>query len=81
MDTKPNEPSFENSLEQLSKTAKALESGQLTLEESLAQFESGMKLAKTCAQYLQEAEKRVEILMKSPKEGSAPELGPFGNKA
>jgi exodeoxyribonuclease VII small subunit len=56
--------SFEASLEELERIVKELERGDLPLERSLALFESGMKLSAECKQQLEEAEMRVEILMK-----------------
>jgi exodeoxyribonuclease VII small subunit len=65
MNAKPNvEPSFEASLEQLEKIVKELEQGGLPLERSLELFEEGMKLSAACRKKLEEAENRVEILLK-----------------
>jgi exodeoxyribonuclease VII small subunit len=72
--TKP-EMSFEVAIEKLQATVKKLESGELTLEQSLQQFEEGVKLTRACQAELGAAEKRVEILMKA--EGK-PEFQPFG---
>jgi exodeoxyribonuclease VII small subunit len=55
--------SFENALEQLEKIVETLESGQLSLEASLKQFEEGMKLSKYCTQKLDETEKKISIIM------------------
>jgi exodeoxyribonuclease VII small subunit len=41
-----------------------MEQGELTLDESLASFEEGIRLARLCARKLDEAERRVEILLK-----------------
>jgi exodeoxyribonuclease VII small subunit len=54
---------FEKSLQKLEKIVAQMESGELGLEESLAQFESGIKLAKTCQDTLANAELRVEQLI------------------
>jgi exodeoxyribonuclease VII small subunit len=73
-------PTFETSLEQLQSTVKKLESGELTLEQSLQQFEEGVKLTRACQEQLTAAEKRVEILMKvgTGEAGeSKPEFQPF----
>ncbi len=77
----PTPPTFEQSLEQLNKTAKALETGQLSLEESLKQFEEGMKLVQSCTKYLTEAERKIEILLKQPKANGAPDFGDFYDKS
>ena len=54
---------FEKSLQQLEKIVGNMESGELGLEESLAQFEQGIKLAKNCQDTLANAELRVEQLI------------------
>ncbi len=55
---------FEASLEQLERIVKELERGDLPLEQSLHLFENGMRLSADCKRQLEEAESRVEILMK-----------------
>ena len=57
-------PTFEASLEELERIVKELEKGDLPLEQSLTLFESGMRLSGNCKRQLEEAETRVEILMK-----------------
>ena len=59
--------SFEASLDQLDKVVKELEAGDLSLERSLELFERGMGLSETCRKQLEEAETRVELLIR--KEG------------
>ncbi len=54
---------FEKSLQQLEKIVASMESGELGLEESLTQFEQGIKLAKNCQDTLANAELRVEQLI------------------
>lgn len=53
---------FEESLQRLEQIVGALEAGNLPLEESLKVFEEGIALARHCARYLEEAERRIEIL-------------------
>jgi exodeoxyribonuclease VII small subunit len=53
---------FEDQLARLEEIVSALETGSLRLEESLAIFEEGVSLARACARYLDEAERRIEIL-------------------
>jgi exodeoxyribonuclease VII small subunit len=60
--------SFEASLEELERIVKDLEKGDLPLEQSLALFESGMQLSSQCKRQLEEAETRVEILMRKGSE-------------
>ena len=54
---------FEKSLQQLEKIVGNMESGELGLEESLEQFEKGIKLARNCQDTLANAELRVEQLI------------------
>ncbi len=61
--------SFEASLTALEKAVDNLESGDLSLEESLKCFEQGVKMATRCQKYLNDVETRVEILLKE-KDGS-----------
>ena len=56
--------SFEASLADLEKVVKELESGELTLERALELFERGTALSAVCRKQLEEAESRVEILLK-----------------
>ncbi len=65
-DAQPAE-SFEASLDELEKVVKELEAGDLPLERSLELFERGMSLSDTCRKQLEEAETRVEMLIR--KEG------------
>ena len=58
---------FEACLEELEKVVKELEAGNLPLERSLELFEKGMSLSETCRKQLEEAETRVEMLIR--KEG------------
>jgi len=61
---KPPALSFEACLEELEKTVKELESGELPLERALELYEKGVALEEACRKQLEEAETRVEILMK-----------------
>lgn len=56
---------FDDALKQLEEIVTKLESGSLSLEESITAFEKGMKLNKFCAAKLAEAEKKIEVLMKN----------------
>ncbi len=58
------EEKFEDALKKLEGIVKKLEDGDLPLEESLKYFEEGVKLSRLCAHKLDEAEKKVEILIK-----------------
>lgn len=62
-DSKDELKDFEKSLQQLEKIVGKMEAGDLGLEESLDQFEQGIKLAKSCQDRLANAELRVEQLI------------------
>jgi exodeoxyribonuclease VII small subunit len=53
---------FEDALQRLEQLVDQLEAGKLGLEESLKVFEEGVGLARRCARYLDDAEKRIELL-------------------
>ena len=55
---------FEDALQRLEQIVDQLEAGNLSLEESLQVFEEGVGLARRCGKYLEEAEKRIELLTK-----------------
>ncbi len=55
---------FEDALGKLEKIVSKLEDGDIALEESLRLFEEGIRLSRFCNQKLDEAERRVEILLK-----------------
>lgn len=55
---------FENSLSALEKIVRRLEEGDLSLEESLKLFEDGVKLSRECQERLNQAERRIEVLLK-----------------
>ena len=56
--------SFEAGLQELEMIVKEMESSELPLERALELFEKGMQLSESCRKQLQEAETRVEILVK-----------------
>lgn len=56
--------SFEENMEALEKTVQELENGNLNLEDSIKKFEEGIKLSKKCNDILEEAEKRITVLIK-----------------
>lgn len=71
------EKTFEKALERLEEIVKKMEEGDMTLEESLKAFEEGINLSRFCARKLDEAERRVEVLIKAEGE---PEVKPFTKK-
>lgn len=58
------EKKFEAALERLEEIVQELERGDLPLEQSLKLFEEGIKLSRICNKRLEEAERKVEILLK-----------------
>lgn len=54
---------FEDAIKKLEDIAKELESGNLDLDESVDKFEEGMKLSKVCNKMLNEAEKKINLLI------------------
>lgn len=69
--------SFETALAQLEGTVARLEEGEMPLEEALALFESGVKLSRQCSKTLEEAERRIEILVADRGLDEDPEAIPF----
>ena len=55
--------SFENNIEKLEKIVTELENGELNLDESVKKFEEGMKIAQKCNNILEDAEKKITILL------------------
>ena len=60
---------FETAFEQLQQTVKRLESGELSLEQSLKNFEEGVRLTRHCQEQLTGAEQRIEILTRASADG------------
>ncbi|HEU5180363.1 MAG TPA: exodeoxyribonuclease VII small subunit [Candidatus Polarisedimenticolia bacterium] len=58
------EPRFEEALSGLETIVSRLEAGELPLDDALKLFEEGVRLARVCGARLDEAERRIEILMK-----------------
>jgi exodeoxyribonuclease VII small subunit len=54
---------FEKALSRLETIVTELEAGELSLDDSLKIFEEGVKLSKTCLKMLDDAERKVEILV------------------
>ena len=59
------EKTFEKALERLEEIVKMMEEGDMTLDDSLKAFEGGINLSRFCAKKLDDAERKVEMLMKS----------------
>ncbi|MCG6922953.1 MAG: exodeoxyribonuclease VII small subunit [Acidobacteria bacterium] len=64
---KDEEPRFEQALAALERIVERLEKGELTLEESLTLYEEGIRLSRLCHGKLEEAEGKIEMLLKDGK--------------
>jgi len=64
MEPEQEKKKFEEAIEDLEKIVERLESGELSLEDSLTAFEDGVRLIKICNQKLAEVEKKIELLVK-----------------
>jgi exodeoxyribonuclease VII small subunit len=67
---------FETAMRDLEAIVERLERGDLPLEESLAAFERGILLTRTCQSALKEAEQKVEILLKKSGESVVETFNP-----
>ena len=63
-------PDFETALAELEALVEKMEQGDLSLDESLQQFERGVQLTRSCQQALKEAEQKVQILLEKDAEQS-----------
>ena len=75
----PKPKSFESSLEELERVVRELEQGDMPLERSLELFEQGVALSRECQERLNQAERRIEILMRDNK--GQPTTRPFSRRA
>ncbi len=64
------EEGFEESLKRLEDIVSRMEKGEMPLEESVKLFEEGIKLTRSLSKQLEEAERRVEILVKDDSIGA-----------
>ena len=64
MAKKKSSPSFEEALQKLESLVEKMESGDTSLERSLESFEEGMHLIKACREQLENAEQKVQSLIK-----------------
>ncbi len=74
MAKKDNKFDFEKALKELEKLVEKMEAGDMSLEESLKQFERGVALTRSCQKALADAEQKVQILLKN---AGKDELAPF----
>lgn len=74
-------PKFEECLQQLESIVDELEKGNVPLEQALKLFERGMELSNACRKELEEAEGRVEILLKQNGKLQAQPFEPSAERA
>jgi exodeoxyribonuclease VII small subunit len=72
---------FEDCIQRLEKIVGELEKGDVPLEKSLTLFEEGMQLSNSCRKELEEAEGKVEILLKQNGKVQAEPFEPAGEKS
>lgn len=70
-------PSYEQARDELTEVVKRLETGGLTLEESLALWERGERLAAICEEWLEGARARLAAAMARPENGDPDGAAPF----
>lgn len=73
------EMKFEEALKKLEKIVSDLESGNLSLDDSLKKYEEGVKLAQFCSKKLESSRRKVEMLIKTS--SGKLELKPFDESA
>ena len=62
------EKTFEEQMQELEQIVQVLEKGDLSLDDSVKKFEEGIKISKECNKILEEAEKKITILVKQDDE-------------
>lgn len=77
MSKKPSKLNFEEALASLEDLVEAMEDGNLSLEESLKAFEQGIRLTRECQAALEQAEQKVQLLVK---DGQLPEAVPYQDR-
>ena len=69
MATKEEKIDFEKALAELEKLVETMETGDMSLEDSLKQFERGVALTRSCQKALADAEQKVQILLQNSDDG------------
>ena len=67
MAKKKSSPSFEEALQKLESLVEKMESGDISLKQSLEWFEEGIRLVKSCRKQMENAEQKVQSLIKDSK--------------
>ena len=78
--TQPESHCFEDSLSELEQIVQQLEEGELGLAEALAKYEAGVKHLRQCFQFLEQAERKIELLTGVAEDGTA-QTEPFDGEA
>ena len=73
-------PDFETAMVELEELVSKIEGGNLSLEESLKEFEKGIKLSQNCQKALTEAEQRVKILVDSVENNGEEDFQPLSEQ-
>lgn len=71
---------FENALGELEQIVERMEQGDISLEDSLREFENGIRLTRACQKALGEAEQKVQILLTQNESAPTAQLEPFDNE-
>lgn len=74
-------PDFEKALAELERIVERMEQGELSLDESLKQFERGIALTRSCQTALQQAEQKVEVLLRQSGAAEAAVIEAFAVKS
>ncbi|MEX2516990.1 MAG: exodeoxyribonuclease VII small subunit [Gammaproteobacteria bacterium] len=76
-DAAPDKPfDFEKSLDELEQLVEKMETGELSLEDSLKHFERGIALTRACQQALQQAEQKVQVLLNDAPDAKLKDFNP-----
>lgn len=70
-----SELKFEEAMSRLEEIVKSLEKGDLPLDKAMASFEEGVTLSKVCMKHLEEADRKIEILIKG--QNGQTKIAPF----
>ncbi|MCH8544162.1 MAG: exodeoxyribonuclease VII small subunit [Alcanivorax sp.] len=76
MAAKPKQTRLEDALTTLESLVERMESGELSLEESLKAFEEGVRLTRECQQALKQAEQKVSILLEQSQDAEPAPFNP-----
>jgi len=78
--TRKKSVNFEQALEELENLVEQMEDGELSLEESLAAFEKGVRIARECQEALKLAEQRVQVLLQQNGEEKLADFAASGDE-